>query len=546
MSLFNKLTGITHSKYWLSQNRLAWNNASSYCQTRCNSALASIHSYHDHQTIVNIISHTDSYNHRSQIPGFLHQTNDIWIGLNKLDDPNGDWKWSDDTSCEYGTDINSTSHTNPWTSWTGLGTQKCISYWNSTMGYKWRDEGCKNENRFLCNSCEGVLDKYILYDNRPYNDSSDPASSNWDDARAFCQSFDSNLASIHNEDDMESVKALCSTTFETGDCWIGLMVNSAQDWVWSDGTYFDFGNNISISGIYPWSNAQPLINSGESNNIPNCIYMDSSEDYQWTASWKDEKKNFVCNKPNELCYNDQWTQLSQPKGTVSFHGCNASMDNGSAVISGKKWTNDNLPIKIEYTFQVTSILCDTGYSEWNPEWNDVGITVHVYNGSATNTVDTNVCEYTFFGVAIKDNQVYKKTGVKWHNGEDQPHNVSLLNTLDFDGFTFEYDRYYTMTMELYSDNTGQLFTRMYFDGRFVTNTTFGSNYAYDNSKYFGIRNTNMSIIAKSFYISGTPEYIDGNHIDQCFPTSAPTTDATISFVIIFVFRVLFVNHEELD
>ena len=220
---FRKTTVHIQSKYWLSQNRLAWNNASSYCETRCKSALASIHNVYAHRDIIDLISQTDSYNDRFPIPGFIHRTNDIWIGLNRMNDPNGDWQWSDNSTFDYGTDNQSDPRTNPWTS--GIGTQNCILYWNSTAGYKWRDEHCQNENRFVCNSCEGVLDKYILYDNRPYNVSTDTAESNCTAARSFCQSFESDLASIHNEDDMDSVQALCSRTFETGDCWIGLITN---------------------------------------------------------------------------------------------------------------------------------------------------------------------------------------------------------------------------------------------------------------------------------------------------------------------------------
>ena len=192
--------------------------------------------------------------------------------------------------------------------------------------------------------------------------------------------------------------------------------------------------------------------------------MNSSDNYQWAASPIRHTKNFVCNKPNEFCYDDKWTQLSESAGNVSFNGCGASSeDNGVAVISQKKWTNDNLPIKIEYTFKVNNVL--------NTSWNDVGITMHIYDSS-----DANVCEYTFFGIAIEGDQVYNKTGVKWHDGEDQPHTMQPMITGDFNGFSFEYDRYYTLLMEIYSScaprkDVGELMMNMSFDDKFVTKTT---------------------------------------------------------------------------
>ena len=123
--------------------------------------------------------------------------------------------------------------------------------------FEWNDYQCANRRRFMCNSCEGKLDKYMLYDINAY--------SKWDEADTLCKNdLNTSLASIHSNDDNAIARHLCNAS-EAQNMWIGLRRNSTGSdiFYWSDGTDWNYGIDTS-GGIFPWDSIydEPNNNKG--------------------------------------------------------------------------------------------------------------------------------------------------------------------------------------------------------------------------------------------------------------------------------------------
>eukprot|EP01083_Nonionella_stella_P066790 176184_1 len=104
-----------------------------------------------------------------------------------------------------------------------------------------------------------VATKYLL---------SDTAYSDQASAKAYCQSMNTELASIHNADQLEEAHSLCGTIDTTiGEgCWVGLTRGSGptdetSTWSWTDGTACDYGCNAAdrtaTVGLKPWAELEP-------------------------------------------------------------------------------------------------------------------------------------------------------------------------------------------------------------------------------------------------------------------------------------------------
>ena len=83
-----------NNAYYLSLNSLKWKNASRYCQTYCNTHLASIHNEDNYQDAID------------QIQMNTYIINDVWIGLNDIIESDT-YQWSDGTSFKFGNQMNS-------------------------------------------------------------------------------------------------------------------------------------------------------------------------------------------------------------------------------------------------------------------------------------------------------------------------------------------------------------------------------------------------------------------------------------------------------
>ena len=109
----------------------------------------------------------------------------------------------------------------------------------------------------MCNDCRGKLSKYALINHLYLT---------FADSESFCKNrFGTSLASIHDIYDHDLAANLCAMAQPPGgyeDCWIGANSRDNEDmWVWTDGTYFDYGSDLRGS-VWPWGYAPK-------NNEPN-------------------------------------------------------------------------------------------------------------------------------------------------------------------------------------------------------------------------------------------------------------------------------------
>eukprot|EP01084_Bolivina_argentea_P012801 23967_1 len=119
---------VCRSQYYLaSQFELSWDNANKFCQTQCNSQLASIYDKTQNSMVIDMINNFNSDN--------------TWIGLQTY---NGSFEWSDNSIMGYTPDTTDTS------SW-GDG---CITI-SSQNNFAWTSELCTVKQQFICNSCDG-------------------------------------------------------------------------------------------------------------------------------------------------------------------------------------------------------------------------------------------------------------------------------------------------------------------------------------------------------------------------------------------------------
>ncbi|XP_016141947.1 galactose-specific lectin nattectin-like [Sinocyclocheilus grahami] len=103
---------------------------------------------------------------------------------------------------------------------------------------------------------------------------------NWITAERNCQSFDANLASVHNKIEQDLLLSLLPSSSTR--CWIGAHDGEQEgQWVWSDGTPYDF--------TY-WG-------SGEPNNLgtENCGELNWSSN-RWNDSPCSTSLGYICAK----------------------------------------------------------------------------------------------------------------------------------------------------------------------------------------------------------------------------------------------------------
>eukprot|EP01083_Nonionella_stella_P007475 21613_1 len=119
-----------------------------------------------------------------------------------------------------------------------------------------------------------------------------PLSASWEDAKQYCESQGSGLASIHSIADKDETKSLCVNKIaESGGrgCWIGLSDEINEDvWIWSDGSPSDYGFNpdgTATTSVIPWAGNQPNGLRGE-----NCAHINLAMAYDWNSQ--------PCHDPN--------------------------------------------------------------------------------------------------------------------------------------------------------------------------------------------------------------------------------------------------------
>eukprot|EP01083_Nonionella_stella_P260655 888436_1 len=164
----------------------------------------------------------------------LSQSSDLWqsdsspyIGLKIKTGPI--FQWHDGSNFDY---------VAPWT----IGhpdTHKCVLQKTNS---EWFDRSCTIERTFLCNECNGILNKYAVIPT--FNGAS---GMTYTQAQQTCnERYGTNLASIHTSRDYNEAKELCDI-FKNIDCWIGAQNDGTGNYEWDDGTEFDFFQDTDIT-----------------------------------------------------------------------------------------------------------------------------------------------------------------------------------------------------------------------------------------------------------------------------------------------------------
>ena len=161
---------------------MTWNDAQLFCQTKCNSDLASIHSDSDQIKVSQIVQ--EYFDADTEI--------NVYIGL-RYNLTSETFSWSDHSPFIFGSTLKQYPWTNNRPNTPATGECMQIAWWTSN----WVDSGCVGLKPFLCNDCP--------YDNYQELPTYYLSTSRFDiyNARKYCQHCDSEIASIHNERDYQ-------------------------------------------------------------------------------------------------------------------------------------------------------------------------------------------------------------------------------------------------------------------------------------------------------------------------------------------------------
>eukprot|EP01084_Bolivina_argentea_P162066 282065_1 len=180
----------------------------------------------------------------------------------------------------------------PWISWQDISTNSF-----ATMLY---GENTTTTGILRFNSSDKYVNVWIKNDQ--YITTS--ITMNWANAKSWCESQGTQLASIHSEQDLVRAKLKCEKegklSIYTFGCWIGLNeLTTTGTWEWTDNTATDYGftNNdpTQPTKVYPWGNNQPAA-SGR-----NCICLNRHMSYRMRNTWCDYQTLYpLCNNPNSM------------------------------------------------------------------------------------------------------------------------------------------------------------------------------------------------------------------------------------------------------
>uniref|UniRef100_A0A8C6KJE7 C-type lectin domain-containing protein n=1 Tax=Nothobranchius furzeri TaxID=105023 RepID=A0A8C6KJE7_NOTFU len=136
--------------------------------------------------------------------------------------------------------------------------------------------------RLLRNPGDGkCLEHWAPYGHHCYyiHDSKEGVS--WPDARHICQSFRTELASIHSRAEQEFLRNLNHTKYHN--IWIGLTRDGNFGWGWTDRTAVGFLN---------WAPGEPNSAFHPGEVAENCVEM--YHDGRWNDNNCLQKRNFIC------------------------------------------------------------------------------------------------------------------------------------------------------------------------------------------------------------------------------------------------------------
>eukprot|EP00485_Elphidium_margaritaceum_P011441 CAMPEP_0202706508 /NCGR_PEP_ID=MMETSP1385-20130828/18920_1 /ASSEMBLY_ACC=CAM_ASM_000861 /TAXON_ID=933848 /ORGANISM="Elphidium margaritaceum" /LENGTH=624 /DNA_ID=CAMNT_0049364997 /DNA_START=59 /DNA_END=1933 /DNA_ORIENTATION=+ len=214
--------------YYLSPNILNFDQAQQFCQQRCNSELASIHSGQEQYDA--ILSMTIN---PAKVWG---DVSSAWIGL----EPQSK-SWTDKSEWDFGNDISELG-VFPWDINQPSNVYECVKIELSSN--RWSNAGCTKKTHALCNHCNGVINHFALVATAVTRSGAEAACS---------ERYNSTLASVHNADEWKEIRTLQNLTSNMP-AWIGLRSKNASHWQWDDERPFNFGAEVDGIDCGPWEN----------------------------------------------------------------------------------------------------------------------------------------------------------------------------------------------------------------------------------------------------------------------------------------------------
>ena len=481
----------TEHSYYISPNKLKWSDANHFCTEYCGSQLASIHSIQQQIFSQQIAENTLSIN-------TTYGTNNIWIGIQINNDTNiSSLHWNDSSIFNY----NNLKYGNISSSANNERTPLCLAI-DINSDYEWILTDCTINNRFMCNSCDSNINKYIIINDKM----------NYTNAEKFCYEnvHNSSLASIHNYWDYQEVKALVGYD-ESWHTFIGLndLYTLDRNFTWTDGTSFDYGKLPDYWGLPPWRPEEP-------NNAPDgpercvAIYQEQRwwNDISCMNNGIDHKNTFLCNMPSEICYPDNWLIMDN---SWDLNGCNAktagAMEN-LMILTGKEFMNTNGELVVQYMFGMDD---DTSSNLYGVNG------VRIYTEAEGN----NLC--SFYAIYVSNTWIISL--IKHENGKTE-----TLISLDATSLgTYYFGVYYELTVIMVNNtwftiqlNEDYILYNYKVEDPLIPNRFDNTIY----SGYIGLYSNNLNITVKSLFVSGSP--INRNFDITYQPSLCPTVSPTIT------------------
>jgi len=515
LSLYSsQLTSSVSNAYYISPNKLSWNDANAYCHDICDSELASIHSIAQHQ----FISLQDALAIDTN-----YGDNNFWIGLSTttvLNTTFSDYtyQWIDASPVDYTPESLLSSNIDN-------STTTCIAIDISSSSAQWIHANCSEHRRFVCNTCDSRINRFVLINQHlRYND-----------AQRFCEEnvSHSSLASVHNDAEFLQSKTLVRydsswhtfiglNDLHSNDSHSILDGGGVRNFTWTDGTSYDYGVlPTKYYGEAPWKPEEP---SNPPFGGEQCIAM-----YTERCWWNDvscvgenaAQYTFLCNMPSEICYPQNWFIPTDSSWKIA--GCDASGDADDdaehVMLNTKQFVNSNGKLVVEYTFAVMAVSNGGGDGV-------VGERAH-----GVRIYDGDECDFYYF-VYVSENWTIS-LGTQQH----------MLMQLQLNESAFQFGVYYRLRLTI---KNRTMFTVEINDVTYIhqlqdASVTHVNNNRYDLSGYIGLHAHQIAVRVKSLYISGASipasslSDVGISSVPSCLtanptlhPTVTPTTVPTVT------------------
>eukprot|EP01083_Nonionella_stella_P156600 507342_1 len=473
-------TPIDLMHYFLPGSALSINDSTQFCSDLCNSDLASIHS----QSQLNDAVHAISVKPKHIWAPTHHQRDEAYIGLTSDNFPSVPFSWYDRSPFNYGNDTNKSSP--PWKAYHPQGgyTPACVVLEADTS--TWRDVQCNysTTDRFLCNHCNGQINKYALLTHSA-------SGLTFNQSNAACRAtYGTSLASIHTDRDHSEILSLLKVNHRSV-AWIGLK-NTNQ--TWEDGTPFDYGTD---SEVCPHTICET------------CAVIQDTNNPIWQHKPCTNSYASICNLPSEISFelNTWYTYGNWIYDEINMHLIHPiSGDASESLIINKQWFNGDDPLRIELSFTLYDILSlsNTYY---------YGINFH-----------SDSCKWYFIGLRVVTTTTSSSYVPQLWRGNDTSETKLEKGLKIVDGV--ENDMFFTMSIQITNGHIFDVWLNnvkhiSYIDQ--MADSTYRPTHGYSGYISIDAEGPMMSR-TRSLYISGAPETVAQipNECGWDIPSQHPT------------------------